>query len=237
MGACQHDTAGTPNAFYNWDDRKVHCAIVLDTYARNDLDSIEAGLDRAVETGEVIELYAHDPGRTVSWRELEDVLAAIQRRNLPYFTYAELARNAVTPRAGVALSFDDAYVDHWHAGLDLYAQYGARLTFFVAYYDQLDDNERAVLRDLVTLGHAVEAHSVDHLRAPLYVEQHGLTAYLRDEAFPSIDWLRQDGFDVTTYAYPYGARTSQIDAAMLERVPLVRSVSFTWTGVADPCPD
>ena len=39
------------------------------------------------------------------------------------------------------------------------------------------------------------------------------------------------------YAYPYGARSDEIDSAVLERVPLVRSVSFTWTGVADPCPN
>jgi hypothetical protein len=209
---------------------------VLDTYARNDLASIEAGLDRARDRGEVIELYAHDPGRTVSWRELENVLAAIQARNLPYFTYADLARNTVTPQAGVVLSFDDAYIDHWLAGAELYAQYRARLTFFVAYFDHLAIEQRAALHELAARGHAIEAHSVDHLRAPLYVEQKGLTAYLRSEALPSIDWLAADGFDVTTYAYPYGARTSEIDEALLARVPLVRSVSFTWTGVADPCP-
>lgn len=237
LAACQHETSDTPNAFYNWDERKVHCAIVLDTYARNDLASIEAGLDRAVERGEVIELYAHDPGRTVSWRELEHVLAAIAARDLPYFTYAELARNTVTPQAGVVLSFDDAYVDHWLAGADLYARYGARLTFFVAYYDHLGADDRAALHELVRLGHTVEAHSVDHLRAPLYVDQHGLTAYLRNEALPSIHRLRDDGFDVTSYAYPYGARSSEIDTVLLRHVPLVRSVAFTWTGVADPCPN
>ncbi len=237
VAACQHDTDHTPNAFYNWDDRKVHCSIVLDTYARNDLASIESGLDRARDRGEVIELYAHDPGRTVSWGELENVLAAINARNLPYFTYAELAHNTVAPQAGVVLSFDDAYVDHWLAGADLYAQYGARLTFFVAYFDHLAPEQRAALQELAARGHAIEAHSVNHLRAPLFVEQKGLTAYLRDEALPSIDWLRDEGYDVTTYAYPYGARTSETDAALLDRVPLVRSVSFTWTGVADPCPN
>ena len=107
----------------------------------------------------------------------------------------------------------------------------------VAYFDHLDAERRAALHELALRGHAIEAHSVDHLRAPLYVEQHGLTAYLRNEALPSVEWLRADGFDVTSYAYPYGARTSEIDAALLARIPLVRSVSFTWTGVADPCPD
>jgi len=236
LAGCHLDADETNNAFYNWDDRRVHCSIVLDTYARNRLPSIEAGLDRALERGEVLELYAHDPGRTVQWDELEAVLAAIRARGLPYFTYAELAQRTVTPQAGVVLSFDDAYVDHWLAGADLYAQYGARITFFVAYWDELNAERRSSLHELVRQGHTVEAHSVNHLRAPLYVEQNGLTAYLQDEALPSIRWLREDGFDVTTYAYPYGARTSELDDALLVHVPLVRSVAFTWTGIADPCP-
>jgi peptidoglycan/xylan/chitin deacetylase (PgdA/CDA1 family) len=237
LAACQHDTADTPGAFYNWDQRSVHCAIDIDTYARNDIASVEAGLDRARERGEVIELYAHDPGRTVSWAELEAVLAAIAARELPFYTYADFARGTAQG-AGVALSFDDAYIDHWLSGSELYAKYGARLTFFIAYFDQLSPDQRASLHELVARGHAIEAHSVDHERAPLYVEQHGLTAYLSKEVVPSITALRDEGFAVTTFAYPYGARTSEIDRAVLVHVPILRSVAFTWTSIAtDPCPD
>jgi peptidoglycan/xylan/chitin deacetylase (PgdA/CDA1 family) len=235
--ACQHDTAATPSAFYAWDDREVHCAINLDTYARNDLDSVKAGLDRALQRGEVIELYAHDPGRTVEWDALEAVLAAINERNLPYYTYADFARGVAPGGAGVALSFDDAYIDHWLNGADLYARYAARLTFFIAYYDELSIDQRASLHELALRGHAIEAHSVDHLRAPVYVERHGLAAYIDNEVKPSIEVLRAEGFDVTTFAYPYGARTGEIDRAVLAHVPLVRSVSFTWSSIAtDPCP-
>jgi len=237
LGACQHDTADTPSAFYNWDDRKVHCAIDIDTYARNDIASVKAGLDRALDRGEVLELYAHDPGRTVSWDEIEAVLAAIDERGLPYFTYADFA-HGVTPGPGVALSFDDAYIDHWLTGADLYAKYGARLTFFIAYFDQLSPEQRAALHELARLGHTIEAHSVKHLRAPQYVEERGLGAYVADELVPSIDGLRDDGFEVTTFAYPFGARTSELDNAALEHVQIVRSVSFTWTSPAtDPCPN
>lgn len=214
----------------------MHCAITIDTYGRNSLESIERGLDRALARGEVLELYAHDPGRTVSWSELEAVLEAITARDLPYFTYAELADPATSPSAGVALSFDDAHVAHWLAGADLFARYGARVTFFVAYYDRLTDDARAGLRELADHGHAIEAHGMRHWRAPLYVEQKGLAAYLTDEALPSIEYLRADGYPVAAYAYPYGARTAELDRALLAHVPLVRSVAFTWTGPADPCP-
>ena len=233
--ACHVDTADTGGAFYNWDDRKVHCAIDIDSEAHNELASIQTGISRAKERGEVLELYAHDPGRTVSWETVEAVLAAIDDAGLPYFTYADLARG-VTPSAGVALSFDDAFIDHWLAGTDLYARYGARITFFVAYFDQLTPEQIASLHALARLGHTIEPHSVKHQRAPEYVEDHGLAAYMEEEALPSIDALRAEGFDLTTYAYPFGARTSEIDRALLERVSLVRSVSFTWNAISDPCP-
>lgn len=233
--ACHHDTAKSDGAFYNWDDRKLHCAVNLDTYAQNDLASIEAGLDRAVLRGEVVELYAHDPGRTIAWDKLEAVLAGARDRNLKFLTYAELSQ--ATPSPGILLSFDDAAVASWVFGLDLFARYDARVTFFVSYFPQLTDHEVEGLHQLAAAGHAIESHSIKHVRAPLYVQQKGLDAYMHHEALPSIDALESAGFDVTTYAYPYGARTSELDEALLSHVQRVRSVAFTWSGPADPCPN
>jgi hypothetical protein len=237
LAACHHDTDEADGGFYRWDDRVVHCAIDIDTYARNGLASVEAGLDRARDRGEVLELYMHDPGRTVTWEMLESVLAAIRDRQLAFYTYADLARGTATPGAGVLVSMDDAWLDHWVDGIPLYAQYGARLTFFVSYFPQLSVSERMQLHELAAAGHAIEAHSVKHLRAPLVVEQKGVAAYVADEALPSIELLRGEGFDVTTYAYPYGARTAELDRALLPHIDLLRSVTFTWSGPADPCPE
>ena len=49
--------------------------------------------------------------------------------------------------------------------------------------------------------------------------------------------MRSDGFPVTSFAYPFGARTHEIDRAILEHVAILRSISFTYTGpVVDACP-
>ena len=64
--ACHLDLGQVDSAFYNWDDRKVHCAVDIDSSADNSITSIESGLDRARDTGEVLELYAHEPGTTVT---------------------------------------------------------------------------------------------------------------------------------------------------------------------------
>jgi len=75
-----------------------------------------------------------------------------------------------------------------------------------------------------------------HLDAPDYVDQYGLDAYLRDELDPSIEVLRDEGFEVDAFAYPFGARTSELDDAIAKRVPVIRSVAFSYTVIESPCP-
>lgn len=214
----------------------MHCAVDLDSIGNVSKDSIDAGLDRARDHGEIIELYAHNPGRTVKLDVLEHVLAGAAARDLAFVTYADFAHgDARTP--GLALSFDDTSVRAWHDALPLFAQYGARVTFFVSRYASLTDEEHALLAELAAAGHEIAAHTVNHLNAPSYVEAHGLHAYLADEVWPSVDVLEADGYPVTSFAYPFGWSTSEIDDAIKQRIPVVRSVEFTYAGAVSPCPD
>src|SRR5262249_25650766 len=153
-----------------------------------------------------------------------------------FFTYSDFVHDRpVVP--GVALSFDDTSVDAWFALRPLLDQYGAKVTLFVSRYQSIGPEQRAELKQMSAEGHAVEAHTVNHQRAPEYVEEHGLNAYLRDEVDPSFEMLRHDGFVVDAFAYPFGARTEQIDRAIGKRVSVLRSVAFTYGFVGDPCPN
>lgn len=235
-GCLQTSIDEVDGAFYAGGERKVHCAIDIDTVTRNDDASIDGGLDRARDRGEVIELFAHRPGKTVSWDTLEHVFAGAKSRGLPFVTYADLATGTVTG-PGIAFAFDDDAVDLWTQGRDLYATYDARLTFFSTRYDLLQDAQRAELRQLSVDGHDIEAHSARHLRGPEVVEAKGLASYLADEMQPSIDRLVADGYPVSAFAYPFGARTDEMDAAILKQVPILRSVAMTWgVVIEDPCP-
>jgi peptidoglycan/xylan/chitin deacetylase (PgdA/CDA1 family) len=224
--------------FHRWDGDRVLCAAGLDESAGNDMDSVRSGLERAAREGSVLSLYAHDPGRTVSLARIDEVLAAAEELGLDRVTTGDLAAGGPA-RAGLALSFDDAHVDDWFAMRGLLAAHGARVTFFVTRYDRQSAERRAELAQLAADGHAVEAHGLRHRNAPDYVEEHGLGAYLDEEALPSIDLLRADGFEPIAFAYPFGARTGELDRALLRRVRLVRSVTFTVESpfVADPCPE
>jgi peptidoglycan/xylan/chitin deacetylase (PgdA/CDA1 family) len=240
VAACHYDVDHADSAFYNGDDRHVHCAIDIDTSTRVDLPSIETGLDRARDRGEVLELYTHQPGASVPWDKIESVLAGAQSRGLAFVTYGDFVSGNVPglgTTGGLALSFDDAFVADWYKGRDLFQQYGARITFFIAFYESFSATYKSELRQLADDGHDIEAHSVTHQRGPSSVEARGLGAYMSEEIVPSIDLLRADGYDVTTFAYPYGARTGETDRAILGHVSLLRSVTYTWDSPAtDPCP-
>ena len=236
LGAgCQENVADLDGAFYNGDGRTVHCGVNLDDSAKNSVESVDSGLDRARDRGEVVELYTHHPGVSVPIAKIEHVLAGAQARGLAFVTYTDFARGTyATP--GLALSFDDTFVDSWTDLRPLFAQYHARVTFFVSRYRNLTDEQHAKLKVLAADGHDIEPHTVNHLRAPDYVDEHGMDAYLREELDPSIEVLRNDGYEVNAFAYPFGARTGELDAAIAKRVPVIRSVAFTYTVVQSPCP-
>jgi len=234
-GACRADVDALDGVFYDGDGRKVHCAVNLDDKAGNGLATLDDALDRAAGRGEVVELYAHSPGVSVPMEKLAHVLAGAAARGLAFYTYADFAAGrALAP--GIALSFDDANVPSWFEARPLLQQYGARVTFFVSRYYAIYDERRAQLRTLADDGHEIGAHSVMHERAPSYVEEHGLGAYVDDEALPSIQVLRDAGYPVTSFAYPFGARTAELDDALLEHVSILRSVAFSLEGAIDPCP-
>jgi peptidoglycan/xylan/chitin deacetylase (PgdA/CDA1 family) len=234
---CQHDIGDTDGAFYDWSGRAMHCAVDIDSSTLNNAhSSIDSGLDRARDRGEVVELYAHHPGVTVAIDDIDYVLAGARDRGLDFVTYKDFADPNQNPRGALALSFDDTTIAAWHDQLPLFAKYDARITFFLSRYEYITDDERQLLHEIAEAGHDVEAHTVNHLRAPDYVEANGMAAYVGDEVMPSIQLLEADGYSVTAFAYPFGSRTDQTDHAILEHVQTLRSVVFTWSEVASPCP-
>ncbi len=235
FAGCHSDLIELDSIFYNGDGRTVHCAMNVDSKTALTHAAVDDALDRALDRGEVLELYGHEPGRTAAVSLIEHVVAGAHDRHLPFFTYADFADGKVSG-PGLALSFDDTSIRAWHDLLPMLASHDARVTFFISRYSDLHDTERAMVHDLADAGHDIEPHTVNHLNAPQYVEEHGLAAYLRDEVQPSIDVLEAEGYTPRAFAYPFGARTSEIDHALLEKVPVLRSLEFAYSGVISPCP-
>ena len=234
--ACRAELAELDGAFYSWDGRSVHCAVEVDDDAGWHWDDIAAGLDRARERGEVLELLVHNPGNSITWDHFEQLLAGVRDRALPFVTAKEMVSGTPTP--GVALMYDDWSVDLWVESLPLLAQYQARATIYVAHYKWLAPAEKAMVRQLADAGNDIEAHGVFHIRGPSYVEDHGVATYIAEEVGPSIDLLRGDGYDVVSFAYPFGMRTDEMDRAILDtgEVAMVRALTKPQELRANPCP-
>src|SRR5262249_29210410 len=150
------------------------------------------------------------------------LLTMAEAHRLAFLTFRQLTPGA-TPRAGLALAFDDNAIDAWFAVRDRLAAHGAHVTFFVTRWYSRSDAERAELRALADPGHDVEPHSHNPLHAPASVHDHGLDAYLADEVVPSIDGLTQAGYPPPdTFAFPFGDTTDEITTAVLRIVPRVR---------------
>jgi peptidoglycan/xylan/chitin deacetylase (PgdA/CDA1 family) len=213
----------------------VHCTVEGDSKTGNSIDDVLRGLDRAKERGEVLELLIHKPGTSMSWDDFDTVLAGVEDRGLAWVTYEDMA-HGIAPVAGVSLQYDGTWLDSWMDARPYLAKHHARATIFITRYQTLHDDERALVRTLSDDGNDIEPHGVNHLRGPVMVEEEGLQTYLDDEVQPSIDNLRNDGYEVVSFAYPFGDRTDEIDHAVLERVQLVRSLTITKPLVTSPCP-
>jgi polysaccharide deacetylase len=185
---------------FGWDDRRILCSTNIDDITKvPSWDLIEDAISVAHDDRSVAMLHTHAPGETVSTAALERVLGLADDHGLSYFTFSDF-KGGAEARPGLALSFDDAAIDGWYGIKDMLAAHRARVTFFVTRYTNWTDEGKLRLAELAAAGHDVQAHSVNHFDAVKYVSEHGLDAYLADEALPSIDVLIADGFPVTSAA-------------------------------------
>jgi hypothetical protein len=199
------------------------CGLSIDGSSRQ-VGDLALGLDEARRRGAIVQLYGHSPGDSVTVERIEAVLAAAADRGMDFVTYADMTADTAGG-SSLALSFDDDFVDGWHALRPSFDRHGARATFFVSRFAGLSAEQRAKLHELAADGHAIEYHGTDHQPAERYVAEHGLDAFLADEIEPGLAAMRADGFAPTAYAYPHGERSAETDAALLERFSIVRGIA------------
>jgi len=164
--------------------------------------------------------HGHVPGVQLKIETLERVLQAAKDYQLPVIRYDQIAD---THRPAIAIAIDDNAIDDWYALRPLLAQYDAHLTFFVSRWYQQGPQQIDELMQLAADGNELEPHTVNHMKPLTYVADHGLDAWLADEVDPSIQVMRDHGLEPQFFAYPFGERNDELDAAVLARVPYVRA--------------
>jgi peptidoglycan/xylan/chitin deacetylase (PgdA/CDA1 family) len=229
LAACGDNDGGALD--YQWDHRQVLCSQPIDDYQvplRESLVQDELGAARG--QGWVALMHAHIPNVTIKVSTIDHVLSVADSYALPYLTFRELTPDNPNKRAGLALAFDDFSVDEWFSIRDVLNSHGAHVTFFVSNWDKITPAQQQELHTLADDGHDIEPHTVNHIHGVDYVNQNGLDQYMNDEVLPSFKVLTDAGFaPATSFAYPFGDRTAEIDQAILQYVPIVRTTP-------GPCP-
>jgi peptidoglycan/xylan/chitin deacetylase (PgdA/CDA1 family) len=146
------------------------------------------------------------------------------RRSLNRF-YAGLG--AGSKAGGIAITFDDAYVEEWYSIKGLLNQYGAKVTFFVSHFDRLTEDSVEKLRILRDEGHEIGFHGLRHLNAVTFVKEHSVDKYLASEILPGIEAMACAGFHPVNFSYPYGAHTKYLDDELFKHFNYVRGTIFT----------
>src|SRR5215468_7077245 len=103
--------AGCADLTYSWDDRRVLCSDAVDDISGSTpWRLVEDGMTAAQALDSVLLLHAHAPGVTISFGAIERLLTMAEAHHLAFLTFRELRPDA-TPRAGLALAFDDNAID------------------------------------------------------------------------------------------------------------------------------
>ena len=212
------------DVYYRWDGRDVLCSVPLDdlTGVTRNWTAEESRVKEASDKSWVTFAHAHIPGETVSRDALEHIFSLADQYHLDYVTFSELGSND-DKRPALAFAFDDTSVQQWLSVRDILDEHHAKVTFFVSKWQTLSADDLAGIAELHADGDDIEPHSVHHVHALDFTEEHGAMDYVLAEVLPSIEAVRDAGYTPTSYAYPFGEHDDAIDGLVLEYVDRVRT--------------
>jgi PKD repeat protein len=130
--------------------------------------------------------------------------------------------------AGVAITFDDNYVDQWYATRDILNKYNAHVTFFVSQYEGLDQAQINKLKTLKADGNEIAFHGMYHTDVVEYLNTHSVQQYLDYEIIPGINLMKNDGLTPVDFAYPYGSDDPAATLALEAYFDHTRDTYYDW---------
>src|SRR5436305_12464945 len=66
------------------------------------------------------------------------------------------------PTAGIALTFDDNYIDDWYRYLNFFDSFHVKVTFYISHYHRLTKDQKMKLMMLKSHGHEIAYHSLHY---------------------------------------------------------------------------
>ena len=117
-------------------------------------------------------------------------------------------------KAGLAISFDDHFIDEWYELRPLFRKYDAKVTFFITCGDTLTKGEIFKLSQLQSDGHEIGFHGTVHSVSTLMIGELGPQKYKETELLPGMAFMKEAGFNPTSYAHPGGNHNQQVDSVL-----------------------
>jgi peptidoglycan/xylan/chitin deacetylase (PgdA/CDA1 family) len=130
-------------------------------------------------------------------------------------------------RGGMALTFDDNYIDNWYPNLDLFDSLGVKATFYISNYNKLSNAQKVKLKEISKHGHEIAFHSTNHVDFLKCVDSTSVEKLIKNEITHGLRLMNNDGFYPTTFAYPYGRHNDHLDKLLLNRFKSVRALNGT----------
>lgn len=119
-------------------------------------------------------------------------------------------------QCGIVLAFDDYNAITWEEHFDLFDKYNVKVTFFVNVYEPTEFCFNAIEH-----GHEIAYHTAAHLNLTEITEDE-----IYQQAIAPIEVFREQGIELTTFAYPYGAYNEALNELLLQHYNILRGAYF-----------
>nr|MBQ8252562.1 polysaccharide deacetylase family protein [Lachnospiraceae bacterium] len=147
------------------------------------------------------------------------IIAGLLAVAMAIFALYGYRRREQRNQKGILLSFDDYSPDSWSDAFELLDEYGAKVTFFVTLSEPTDFCAEAVRR-----GHEIGFHTVQHVKM---TEMSDSEVY--EQAIAPIKTFREQGYELSTFAYPYGLYNEELNVELLQYYDTLRG-AYNYVG-------
>ena len=126
----------------------------------------------------------------------------------------------------IVLTFDDKHVDEWYLADSIFSNYDWKATFCVTAYDKLTENKKLKLMTLQNNGHEIASHGTKHENAKEYLSNNSMKEYIKNEILPSLNEMKMDGLNITSFVYPGGVRSIELDLELFDYFSVLRGTTY-----------
>ena len=115
-------------------------------------------------------------------------------------------------QCGIVLAFDDYNPYNWEKYFDLFDKYNVKVTFFVNAYEPTEFCFNAIEH-----GHEIAYHTAAHVNMTAITEDE-----IYEQAIAPIEVFREQGIELTTFAYPEGKYNDELNELLLQHYNILR---------------